>query len=1161
MSGGNGLSALSSAQQRLWFLWQLRPDGSEYNVPRATRLRGPLDVPALQQALDRLVARHDVLRATFPTVDGAPALRIAPEGRVPLTLTDLGRAPAAAREAAMREAVARAALAPFDLAAGPVFRADLIRLADDDHALVLAFHHIVVDGWSLGILDRELSVLYQAALTGAADPLPAPVRSYQEYVAAERRLLAGPRSREALDYWRAELSGVRLKLPLPSDRPHPAAQSFEGDSRPFAIPPELGQRLEAVASRNRSTRFITLLAAYAVLMSRLASTTDLVIGVPVSGRTELEVEGTVGLFVNMLPLRVRCAPDTAFGTLVQQVRDTFLAGHEYQDLPFQLLVEELQPDRSTSRHPLFQTVVTYEDLPDAGELLPGLDSSPLPLPTDTAKYEMALHLAWHRKGAEAWMGYQTDVFDGRTAELFGRRYVRLLTAALADPDAPIGRLPVLDADEERTLLREWSGAADSPRERGEDGARESVADDPCDYAVGDPRDHAADRAHETVRADEHQPAGHRVDDLFRRRARAHPDAVAVRTAEATLTYAALDRAADEAAAGLRAAGAGPGALVAVCLPRGAELVTAQLAVLKCGAAYVSLDPAHPVSRLNAILAEARPLLAVADAGHAGSLGGGTDVRTLDALTVPGGSVPAPRTGPGDLAYVVYTSGSTGEPKGVMVEHHALTTLVTWSHAEFGLGPGDRGTLIAAPGFDASVWEIWSALTAGATLEIPDAETVPDPAALRAWLTEHRVTSAFLPTPLLERMLGTPWPADTALRTVHAGGDRLHGTGGHALPFRLVNNYGPTENTVIAASGTVTAAGEARGVLPGIGRPITGTEAYVFDAELRPVPVGVPGELYLGGAGLARGYLGRAALTADRFVPHPYAATPGARLYRTGDLVRWRNDGSLDFLGRDDHQVKIRGVRVELGEIENVLRAHPAVREAAVLTTAPDDGPAGTELIAYLVPADGSSALELAELHDHMTRRLPRHMHPRRCLALPSLPLTPNGKVDRTALPEDAREIAAPAAARRRAEAPLERRISAVWAAALGHDSFGIEDNFFDVGGHSLLLASVRDRLAEELGGPVRIADLYAHPTIAALARRLAGAETSAPAPARTGGADRAADRRRGAARLTAMRARASGDARTSRTDRTAETSRASRTPRTTEDPRASRTSHGRAERQ
>ncbi|MFF9478420.1 amino acid adenylation domain-containing protein [Streptomyces sp. NPDC014733] len=1081
-------TALSSAQQRLWFLWQLRPDGNEYNVPRATRLRGALDADALRRALDRLVARHDALRASFPTVAGAPVLRIAAEASVELPLTDLSALPAAERDAALDEAVTRAALAPFDLAHGPVLRAELIRLAPDDHALVLTFHHIVVDGWSMGIIDRELAVLYAAMVAGDDDPQAAPARSYRDCVAAEQRLLAGPRRHEALDHWRAELAGAPLELALPTDRPHPAAPSFAGDSRVFPVPSELAERVDAVAVRHRVTRFITLLSGYAALLSRMTCASDLVIGVPVSGRTEMEVEGTVGLFVNMMPVRVRCTADTTFGALLHQVRDTILAGHEYQDLPFQLLVEEVQPDRSTARHPLFQTVVTYEDLPADGTALPGLDASPLPVPTRTAKYELALHLAGNRQRTEAWVGYQTDVFDGRSAELIGDRYLRLLSAALDDPDTPVSRLPVLGAEEERMLLTDWAGAPER----------------------------AAGRA---VRE--------RVDQLVERQARAQPDAVAVRSDDATLTYAELDRAADRVAAGLRAAGAGPGTLVATCLPRGADLVTAQLGVLKSGAAYLSLDPAHPAPRLTALLAEARPLLALTGPEHRAGLEYGR-VETLsslrDAADAPDGP-PAASAGPGDLAYVMYTSGSTGRPKGVLVEHRALANLVAWHRAEFGIGPGDRSTLIAAPGFDASVWETWSALTAGATVEVPAAETVLSPPELRSWLTERRITSAFLPTPLLERMLREPWPAASALRSVLTGGDRLHGTGRHPLPFRLVNNYGPTENTVVATSGTVPAGGGERDTLPGIGRPVTGTEVYVLDAELRPVPVGVPGELYLGGVALARGYLGQPALTADRFVPHPFSRAPGARLYRTGDLVRWRTDASLDFLGRNDHQVKIRGIRVEPGEIENVLRAHPGIRDAVVAAESPD-GTAEPELTAYLVPADPSGAPDLAALHDHMTRHLPRHMHPRRYLLLPSVRLTANGKVDRTALAEGARELTPPpATAHRRARTPLEQLISDVWAGALGHESFGTDDNFFDAGGHSLLLASVRDRLTAELGTPVRIADLYAYPTIAGLARQLSGApgSTAEDRPAgRTGDGDGGAERRRrGAARLTAMRARTS----------------------------------------
>ncbi|MGV4926433.1 amino acid adenylation domain-containing protein [Streptomyces sp. BHT-5-2] len=1084
-------TCLSSAQQRLWFVWQLRPDGNEYNVPRATRLRGALDVGALRRAIDRLVARHDALRASFPTVAGAPVLRIAAEMSVPLPLTDLSALPTAEREAALGEAVARAALAPFDLESGPVLRTELIRLAPDDHALVLTFHHIAVDGWSMGIIDRELSALYAAMVADGDDPLPAPGRSYRDCVAAERRLLEGPRRHEALDHWRAELAGAPLELALPTDRPHPAAPSFAGDSRAFPFSPELAEHVDAVAARYRVTRFITLLSGYAALLSRMTSAPDLVIGVPVSGRTEMEVEGTVGLFVNMLPLHVRCTADTTFGTLLHQVRDTFLAGHEYQDLPFQLLVEEVQPDRSTARHPLFQTVVTYEDLPGEGTALPGLDTSPLPVPTRTAKYELALHLAGNRQRTEAWVGYQTDVFDGRSAELIGERYLRLLSAALAAPDTPVSRLPVLGSEEERMLLTDWAGAP-------ERAAR--------------------------------PPVRERVDRLVERQARAHPDAVAVRSDEGTLTYAELDRAADLIAAGLRAAGAGPGTLVATCLPRGADLVTTQLGVLKSGAAYVSLDPAHPASRLTAILAEARPLLALTDPEHRAALEC-ERVETLNSLRSGEDSAdsaddpPVAPAGLDDLAYVMYTSGSTGRPKGVLVEHRALANLVTWHRAEFGIGPGDRGTLIAAPGFDASVWETWSALTAGATLEVPAAETVLSPPELRSWLTERRITSAFLPTPLLERMTQDPWPAGSVLRSVLTGGDRLRGTGRHPLPFRLVNNYGPTESTVVATSGTVPADGGERDTLPGIGRPIAGAEVYVLDAELRPVPVGVPGELYLGGATLARGYLGQPALTADRFVPHPYSRVPGARLYRTGDLVRWRTDAGLDFLGRNDHQVKIRGIRVEPGEIENVLRAHPDVRDAVVTVVSPD-GTAEPELAAYLVPVDASGTPDLAALHDHTTRHLPRHMHPRRYLLLPSVPLTANGKVDRTALAGAARELAPPsAAAHRRARTPLERLISDVWARALGHESFGTDDNFFDAGGHSLLLASVRDRLAAELGTPVRIADLYAYPTIATLARQLSGApgSTAGDRPAgRTGGVDGGAERRRrGAARLTAMRARTS----------------------------------------
>ncbi len=553
-------SALSSAQQRLWFFWQLRPDGNEYNVPKTERLHGNLDISALQWAITRLVERHAILRATFPLVNGSPVLRIEPDAVVPLALTDLSGLPAAERELRATEEVDRVALGPFDLVNGPVFRAELIRLAEDDHILVLAFHHIVVDGWSLGIVGHELSALYTAALDqdpAAKDPLPELLHRYEDYVADEQRMLAGPGRAEALEYWRRHLASAPQQLPLPTDWPHPRTQSHTGDTTSFLLSPQLGQQIASLTSRHRVTKFIVLLSCYAALLSRLTSSEEVVIGVPVSGRTTLAVEGVVGLFVNMLPLCVRVRPGMTFVELLHHVRDTFLAGHEYQDLPFQQVVEGLRPERLTSRHPIFQCAFTYEDVPAAASSgLPGLTVTPVPVRVETAKFELTLHVAWGSETVEGWVGYQTDLFDSRTAGFLGERYLRLLSAALAAPETPVSWLPVLGPQEERAVLPGCLEPAASGTER--------------------------------------------VDLMVERQARERPDAVAVRTAERELSYAELDRRAGLVAAQLREAGAGPGTLVATCLPRGAELVIAELGIVKSGAAYLPLDPANPPSRLAAI---------------------------------------------------------------------------------------------------------------------------------------------------------------------------------------------------------------------------------------------------------------------------------------------------------------------------------------------------------------------------------------------------------------------------------------------------------------------------------------------------------------------------------------------------------------------------------
>ncbi|MEU2718365.1 amino acid adenylation domain-containing protein [Streptomyces sp. NPDC007205] len=1064
--------SLSSAQERLWFLWQLRPDGDEYNVPAITRLRGPLDLPALRHAIAHLAERHQMLRAVFQTVDGAPAMRIT-DRTVETVVIDLSATPAAERETELQALVSVTALAPFDLVNGPVFRPTVIRVAPDDHVLVLAIHHIVVDGWSLGIIDQELAAFYNAAVDGEADPVLEPPVQYGEHVRAEGAMLAGARGRDALDFWRGQLDGAPPYSSLVGDRPHRAV-GYAGGVRGADLDTSLCSDIQALGRSHRVTRFLTFLAAYAALLHRITGDTDVVIGVPVSGRTSLQVERVVGLFVNMLPMRVRVDASTTFAELLVCVRDAFVAAHAHQDLPFQQVVEALQPKRAGGRHPVFQNVFAYEEPAPLGSGLSGLVASRVSLPMDTAKFELTLHVEWLGERARSAFGYQNAVFDDATALRLAERYRTLLSDAVATPDKRVSRLRLLGPDEERALLTEWS--AGGPGTTG------------------------------------------RVDHAFERQASARPDAPAVRAGVRSVSYGELNRDANLVAGALRSLEVPRQAVVATCLPRGVGLVTAQLGILKAQAAYLPLDPAHPAGRLTAVVSEARPALVITDREHAEAFAdSGAAVRTLDELLTEGiaGEPPVPGSDPADLAYVIYTSGSTGRPKGVMVEHGSLSGVLNWYRAEFGLGPGDRTALLAAPGFDAAVLDTWVALTTGATLEIPPAPALLDPVQLRDWLLEREVTGMVLPTPLAIELAQLDWPAEVPLRFMLAGGDRLPPVTA-SLPFRLVNAYGPTECTVCATAGTVSTGPHASD-LPSIGRPVSGVTSYVLDADMKPSAAGVPGELYLGGPCVARGYLGRPDLTAERFVPDPYGTEPGARLYRTGDRVRWRSDGRLDFLGRTDRQVKIRGFRIEPGEIEQAVLDLPGIAEALVEPVAA----AGTDpqLVAYVVPAGPDTAarpLDAAAMRELLGRRLPTYMVPQRFVVLDSFPRTMNGKIDRAALP-----AGAPAPVGRLPRTPMERTVAEVWADVLGHAAIGVDDNFFDVGGHSMRLVAVQKRLAGRLERTVPIVDLYEHPTVASLARHLDGtaAAHGAAPPQAQGPAQTAEKLRQGTARLRALRAK------------------------------------------
>ncbi|MGK7942438.1 MAG: amino acid adenylation domain-containing protein [Crocosphaera sp.] len=1039
---------LSYGQKALWFLYKLDSQSAAYNLIYTAQLPSDVDISILNRVFESLFERHPVLRTTYSTHKSDLVATIQPHQSFEIKTIDGSQW----NQQELDEWIDQEADRPFDLETGPVLRVHLLTNVSHNNEqkttgaiLLITAHHIAVDFWSLEILVKELCELYQTLKGGSAASLAPLNYQYADYIQWELKTLASPEGQKGWHYWQNKLSGELPVLNLPTDKPRPPVQSYRGTSYSFEIDKELSWSLKKLAQGNGVTLYMTVLTAFQVLLHRYSGQQDILIGSPLVGRSRSEWEQIVGYFVNPVVLRCDLSENPSFEQLLPKTRRLVLEALEYQNFPFPLLVERLQPVRDPSRSPLFQVAFIWDKQRQPKDN----DVNQTKLITQTlaseqrgSDFDLSLTIFETDGSLRGSWTYNTDLFEPETIERITGHFQTLLQGIVANPQGQIGQLPILTERERQQLLYEWNDTQ---------------------------RDYPQDKC---------------IHELFEQQANLRPNEVALVFEDQQLTYEQLNQQANQLAHYLQKLGVGPEVLVAICVERSIEMVVGLLGILKAGGAYIPLDPAYPQERLAYMLDDSQVTVLLTQERLLDELPKNQDhIICLDSdwsvisketkqNAVSGVSYE-------NLAYVIYTSGSTGQPKGVLVPHCGLLNLVFWHQSVFQVTTEDRATQLAGIAFDASVWELWPYLGAGAKIYLVDSELVLSPVKLQDWLIKQQISISFLPTPLAESLLFLEWPTAIALRMMLTGGDKLRYGASESLPFKLINNYGPTENTVVTTSGVIGAE-KPNGLVPSIGRPISNTQVYILDPNLQPVPIGVPGELHISGAGLSRGYLNRPELTQQKFVSNPFNDDSISRLYKTGDLVCYLPDGNIQYLGRIDHQVKIRGFRIELGEIESLLSSHPEIQNSVVI---PRENPPGNKsLVAYIVAQEQEEAPNVSHLKQWLGEKLPDYMVPSAFVFLEAMPLTPNGKIDRRALPEPDHtiretEFVAP-------RTPREEVLAGIWSEVLNIEKVGIYDNFFELGGHSLLATQVISRVRDALSVELPLRQLFTSPTLVEFAKSI-----------------------------------------------------------------------------